>query len=162
MKPGTSDASEADRDKAGYLFTDQPPTRAEGDPYSNVRAPGDLWMLEEQVAPHWWAIRSPRDDAQSFLAKSGYVVALLERPGNNRSDNELSGTVENLTRGSMRGCSIFSVERCLALDHERRIGAGPCWPEIAQRLPSLAVVTAYVFSPFVLLFRAFASGAPAY
>jgi hypothetical protein len=44
------------RGKAGYLFADQPPTRIEGDPYSNVRAPGDLWMLEGQVAPHWWMI----------------------------------------------------------------------------------------------------------
>jgi hypothetical protein len=42
--------------KAGYLFSDQPPTRIEGDPYCNVGAPGDLWMLETQVAPHWWTI----------------------------------------------------------------------------------------------------------
>lgn len=42
--------------KSGYLFSDQPPTPVEGDPYSNVSAPGDLWMLENQVAPHWWVI----------------------------------------------------------------------------------------------------------
>lgn len=33
----------------------------------------------------------------AHLAKSGYVVALLEHPGNNHDNNELSGTVENLT-----------------------------------------------------------------
>ena len=27
-----------------------------GDPYSNVEAPGDLWMIGPQVAPHWWVI----------------------------------------------------------------------------------------------------------
>jgi hypothetical protein len=32
------------------------PTRIEGDPYSNVDAPDDLWMLEAQVAPNWWVI----------------------------------------------------------------------------------------------------------
>lgn len=30
------------------------------------------------------------------LAKSGYVVAMLEHPGNNRHNNELEGTYENL------------------------------------------------------------------
>lgn len=42
--------------KAGYLFTDQPPVRVDGDPYGDVRAPGDLWMLEGQVGPRWWVI----------------------------------------------------------------------------------------------------------
>jgi hypothetical protein len=41
---------------AGYLYCDQVPTPTVGDPYSNVEAPGDLWMLGEQVAPHWWII----------------------------------------------------------------------------------------------------------
>ena len=41
---------------AGYLYCDQVPTLTIGDPYSNVEAPGDLWMLEKQVAPHWWII----------------------------------------------------------------------------------------------------------
>ena len=42
--------------KAGYLYCDQVPIPTTGDPYSNVEAPGDLWMLEKQVAPHWWII----------------------------------------------------------------------------------------------------------
>jgi predicted dienelactone hydrolase len=33
----------------------------------------------------------------AHLAKSGYVVAMPEHPGNNRNNNELSGTLENLT-----------------------------------------------------------------
>jgi predicted dienelactone hydrolase len=32
----------------------------------------------------------------AYLAKHGYVVALPEHPGNNRNDNALNGTVENL------------------------------------------------------------------
>lgn len=32
----------------------------------------------------------------AYLAKHGYVVALPEHPGNNRNNNELNGTVENL------------------------------------------------------------------
>lgn len=32
----------------------------------------------------------------AHLAKSGYVVALLEHPGNNRNNNDLDGTHENL------------------------------------------------------------------
>ena len=32
----------------------------------------------------------------SHLAKNGYVVAMLEHPGNNRNNNELEGTHENL------------------------------------------------------------------
>jgi predicted dienelactone hydrolase len=31
-----------------------------------------------------------------YLARSGFVVALLEHPGNNRNDNGLAGTAENL------------------------------------------------------------------
>jgi predicted dienelactone hydrolase len=33
----------------------------------------------------------------AYLAKNGYIVALPEHPGNNRNNNELNGTVENLT-----------------------------------------------------------------
>ena len=40
----------------GYLFSDTPPTRVAGDPYSDVQAPGRLWTLGKQVAPHWWVI----------------------------------------------------------------------------------------------------------
>src|SRR6266702_7769555 len=32
----------------------------------------------------------------AYLAKHGYIVALPEHPGNNRNDNALNGTVENL------------------------------------------------------------------
>jgi len=32
----------------------------------------------------------------THLAKNGYVVAMLEHPGNNRNDNKLEGTYENL------------------------------------------------------------------
>jgi predicted dienelactone hydrolase len=34
----------------------------------------------------------------THLAKNGYVVAMLEHPGNNRNDNSLEGTYENLVR----------------------------------------------------------------
>jgi hypothetical protein len=42
--------------RAGYLYCDQLPMPVVGDPYSNVDAPGDLWMLEKQIAPHWWVL----------------------------------------------------------------------------------------------------------
>ncbi len=32
----------------------------------------------------------------AYLAKNGYIVAMPEHPGNNRNNNELNGTVENL------------------------------------------------------------------
>jgi hypothetical protein len=44
--------------KAGYLYSDLPPVRRANDPYCNVEAPGDLWMLEGQAAPHWWIVSS--------------------------------------------------------------------------------------------------------
>jgi predicted dienelactone hydrolase len=34
----------------------------------------------------------------THLAKNGYVVAMLEHPGNSRNDNSLEGTYENLVR----------------------------------------------------------------
>ena len=40
----------------GYLFSDTPPTRIAGDPYTDVQAPGRLWTLGKQVAPRWWVI----------------------------------------------------------------------------------------------------------
>lgn len=42
--------------KAGYLFSDTTPVRIDGDPYCDVEAPGDLWMLAERVGPRWWVI----------------------------------------------------------------------------------------------------------
>jgi len=42
--------------KAGYLYSDGPIVRKTGDAYSDVEAPGDLWMLGEQVAPNWWTV----------------------------------------------------------------------------------------------------------
>ena len=42
--------------KAGYLYSDGPLVRKTGDSYTDVDAPGDLWMLGIEVAPHWWTV----------------------------------------------------------------------------------------------------------
>lgn len=41
---------------AGYLYSDQPPARIADDPYADIDAPGNLWILDETIGDHWWSI----------------------------------------------------------------------------------------------------------
>jgi predicted dienelactone hydrolase len=65
----------------------------------------------------------------TYLAKNGYIVAMLEHPGNNRNNNELENTYENLVnrprhvRSTIDAVSLDSMfSRCIQSNNVAIIG----------------------------------------
>ncbi|MFY9826470.1 MAG: alpha/beta fold hydrolase [Thermoanaerobaculia bacterium] len=89
----------------------------------------------------------------SHLARNGYVVAMLEHPGNNRNDNRLEGTYENLVNrprhvrltldavsldaqfwGSVQPLNVAIIGHSIGGYTALAVAGGTPWTETRQRV----------------------------